>query len=98
MFDIRLKPGWTIIDLLDDKGEIHAVPLDDTHDHISEVYCNCTPTITDETKDGLVLTHTAFDGREHSESDHDWKQCRPCIDKHITKIQKRQAKEGRKHG
>lgn len=79
---------WTVVDLMSISAQIHVVPVNDHYTHDTASWCPCKPIVTDETESGRVYLHIAYDKREHREPDHDWKQCRECVDNHVEKLRK----------
>ena len=45
-------------------GDIHVLPANDIGRHYKQNYCPCSPCVVDETGDGQVLQHHAYDERE----------------------------------
>ena len=45
---------------------LHVVPIDDLKEHEESTTCECTPMITFENGD-MIVVHSSFDGREFGE-------------------------------
>lgn len=62
---------------------IHTLPVNDMfdHDENGEV-CVCGPEVVkverEDDTDAFQIIHNSFDGREHSEPDHDRENCSVC--------------------
>jgi len=62
------------------KNVWHVEPRNDLHPHLANgLPCPCKPktTLTDDSS-GFVIVHNPYDGREHSEPDHDRPSCAVC--------------------
>lgn len=63
------RPGW---ENKWNDGDVHVVPVGDSHAHELTRVCACDPNLTDENgrpcwhgdKMGVVVVHTAYDGRK----------------------------------
>lgn len=50
------------------KTKYHVLPVNDIKPHNESMFCECAPkTIKD--KNGFVIVHNSFDGREYDEED-----------------------------
>lgn len=57
------KPRWSIYTNKENSyGEI--IPNDDDKIHIFGVFCECEPKVKVNEKEGVVVVHRSFDGRE----------------------------------
>jgi hypothetical protein len=62
---------------------IHVEPLNDLKAHSEDQNCACQPMFAlAEDRISLIVIHTSYDGREHSEPDHNREQCEKCSQPH----------------
>lgn len=62
---------------------IHTLPVNDMFDHVDNLdECACGPEVVPVKRDdgsfAFQVIHNSFDGREHSEPDHDRANCAVC--------------------
>lgn len=57
-----IRQGWFIVN---ERPDVHVVPLNDWEPHQVGRACWCHPTTEDD--EGLVVVHNALDGRESYE-------------------------------
>jgi hypothetical protein len=73
-------PGWVTALLA--LRELHVLPLDDLLEHELDEDCFCGPDFLPvDQDDGSIhwlYQHHSADGREHSEPDHDPRNCPLC--------------------
>jgi hypothetical protein len=57
----------------------HVLPVDDWKEHAEDATCECNPEVELHENGNTTIKHNAFDGREHLEADHKWRECPICV-------------------
>lgn len=60
------------------RENMHVIPVDDWFDHSDSPNCKCRPVVRGIVG-GTTIAHNSFDGREHLEADHNWRECPVCV-------------------